>query len=497
MTQFRCGAEYRRALCDGRRIWVAGEGLIEDVTVHSTTRRVVDEYVTWFDRHSDPAWQEIVLTPPNTDGLRLPWGYVLPKTADDLSGMGRCFSKTAFPNAGSITHTPAYGHLVALGILIEVHKHSNSTQQTENITAYYQDLVRTGRFLTFAAGQAPIGYRLRAISTDRVALRIIRETDEGLVISGKIGMHTSAIFADDVYVGAHCGIEYLGERATFIVSVNAPGVTVVSRKPLTSDPNPFVAPLSSRYDELDGQLWLNNVVIRWDRVFLVDPSLELIVRWLFWHQLHCWLARADFTLGLALACTHAMGLIRDNSTVDYLVDLIIDVQTVRSCLTAAERDPQFMDTGYCYPNRCHLAAGSIAMLKARPRMNEILRILPGSSAIIVPSDRDLTEQEMAADMEEAFGGGGYTALQRSALLQMVRDLVSSPLEAREAAFELHGSGGMPAWRGRLRRGFERYNELANGVIRELGIPMPEIDVSSIGASPFATRLWTAGGQLSH
>jgi 4-hydroxyphenylacetate 3-monooxygenase len=30
--------------------------------------------------------------------------------------------------------------------------------------------------------------------------------------------------------------------------------------------------------------------------------------WLFWHQLYCWLSKAEFTLGLALACTHAMGL---------------------------------------------------------------------------------------------------------------------------------------------------------------------------------------------
>ena len=34
----RTGAEYREALHDGRRVWVLGEGLIEDVTVHPATR---------------------------------------------------------------------------------------------------------------------------------------------------------------------------------------------------------------------------------------------------------------------------------------------------------------------------------------------------------------------------------------------------------------------------------------------------------------------------
>jgi hypothetical protein len=34
------------------------------------------------------------------------------------------------------------------------------------------------------------------------------------------------------------------------------------------------------------------------------------VRWLIWHHLYGWLSKAEFTLGLALALTHAMGLVK-------------------------------------------------------------------------------------------------------------------------------------------------------------------------------------------
>ena len=78
-------------------------------------------------------------------------------------------------------------------------------------------------------------------------------------------------------------------------------------------------------------------------------------------------------------------------------------------------------------------------------------------------------------------------MQRSALLQMAWDHVSSALDGRDSAFELHASGGIPAWRGRLRRSFEGYNELANAVLRQLDLPMPEIEVSSIPAAPVAPR----------
>ena len=128
------------------------------------------------------------------------------------------------------------------------------------------------------------------------------------MLSGKVGMHTSPVYAEDVYIGAHSGVDRDGHRATFIVPVNAPGVTVVCRKVSARHANPFLAPLSSRFDELDGQLWLEEVAVPWDRVFLTEPSPDPIAAWCFWHQLYAWLAKAEFTLGLALADLDAAGV---------------------------------------------------------------------------------------------------------------------------------------------------------------------------------------------
>jgi aromatic ring hydroxylase len=483
----RTGNEYRDALHDGRRVWVVGEGLIDDVTLHPATRPMVDEYVAWYDRHHDPEWQGVLLAPSDGGGPRVPWAFTLPRTSADLRAMGRSYAETIFLTAGNMTHTPGYGNLIALGILDVVQQRNVSAEQIAAATAYRDLLVRTGRFLTFSAGAATIGYRLREDANDRAALRVVRETGAGLVLSGKVGMHTSPVYAEDVYIGAHSGVDRDGHRATFVVPVNAPGVTVVCRKVSARHANPFLAPLSSRFDELDGQMWLEEVLVPWDRVFLTEPSPDPIASWCFWHQLYAWLAKAEFTLGLALACTHAMGLKDHEPTIEHLIDLVIDVQTVRSCQTAAELDPDFSTAGYCVPGRSHVAAGSIAMQKGRQRMAEILRIVPGSSLVVAPSDKDLTSPEVGAGLEESFGGGQYTALQRAALLQLAADHVSSALDGRESAFELHANGGLPAWRARLRRSFTRYNELANGVLRALDLDMPAIDLDGLRAMPLPVR----------
>jgi aromatic ring hydroxylase len=222
-------------------------------------------------------------------------------------------------------------------------------------------------------------------------------------------------------------------------------------------------------------------------LFFLDANVDPIARWLFWHQLYCWLAKGDFALGLGLALADAMGLAQHGATVEMLVDMITDVQTVRTCLIAAELDPMFTPEGYCYPNHSHIAVGSIAMLNARQRLTETLRILPGSSLIVAPSDTDLASPEVGAGLEESFSGGGYTAKQRAALLQMAWDHVGSSLDGRESVYELHSNGGIPVWRSRLRRSFDRYNELANAVLKEISIEMPAVDVSSIPAAPMVAR----------
>jgi len=491
-TIIRTGAEYRDSLRDGRKVWIIGEGRVDELTTHPATRAMVDYYVDWYDHHCDPAWQDILLTPPDANRERIPLAFVVPQRADDLRRMGRSFAATIFPTAGNVTHTPAYGHLIALGILDAVQRRNLAPDDVATAATYRDWLAETGRFLTFSSGAATIGYRLRQDPNDRASLRLIKETDAGVVVRGKVGMHTSVPFAEEVYVGAGGAVICHGQRATFVVSVAAPGVTVVCRRIAARHQNPFLAPLSSRFDELDAQMWLDDVLIPWERVFLTEPSAEMsgpipldldrgegITSWLFWHQLYCWLSKAEFTLGLALACTDAMGLREHQQTVEYLVDLVAEVQTVRSCLAAAELDPMVTQEGYAMPGLVHIAAGSLAMLKARQRLTEILRMLPGSSLVMAPADTDLAVSEMAAGLEESFGGGGYTALQRSALLHLAWDHIASGLDGRESAFELHANGGIPTWRNRLRRWFNDYNALANSVLVSLNLDMPEIDLNSL------------------
>ena len=77
MSSMRTGADYRESLRDGRRVFVLGEGQVEDVPTHAATQAMVEEYVAWHDRHFDPKWQDTLLTPPDKNGKRSPVSDVL------------------------------------------------------------------------------------------------------------------------------------------------------------------------------------------------------------------------------------------------------------------------------------------------------------------------------------------------------------------------------------------------------------------------------------
>ncbi|AWB88282.1 hypothetical protein C2138_00815 [Salinibacterium hongtaonis] len=279
--------------------------------------------------------------------------------------------------------------------------------------------------------------------------------------TGRIAMHSASPFADDVYIRIGSGVTLGDHRAAFAVAVDSPGVRLMARKISARHENPFLAPLSSRFDELDAQMWLENVVVPWDRVFPTASAAsppaarpdQVTWAWTNWHQLYCLYAKGEFSLGLALALTDIMGQKGNPKTREHLTDMMVELEAVRSALVASELDPDWSSpTGIPSPNLRHLAAGSLRMMQNQRKLNEILRIIPGSSMVTAPSDAELADPVLAG-LEQSFGGGCYTALQRSAVLHLAWDHVSSALDARESAFELHANRGAGLWRTKTERSF--------------------------------------------
>ena len=470
-------------------MWVMGEGAVADVTTHRATSAMVNEYVRWYDRHFEAEWQDILLTSSKVNGAdgsgeRRPLAFTPPRTSEDLVRLGKALSAVLALSGGNMTHTPGYGVLILVGLVNVLTDLNHSEEEIEAAERYLESVIESGKFVTLAGAGSVIGTRMREDASQRVAIRLVRESDEGIVVSGKVQMQTATPFAEDLMIACRDDLpQGSGRYRWFIVPVNTPGLRVVARRMAARHENPFLGPLSSRFDELDAMAWLEDVFVPRERVFSAEPLLtnlgkrQSLFSWLLWHHTYGWLAKAELTLGLSLALTEVMGLKGIPQTIEQLVELTVAVQTTRTCLLASEMDPETTAAGHALPNQLHVGAAGINMLRVRQRMTEILRGLPGSSLINAPADTDFADPVMAAELEDAFGGGGYSGLQRAALLQLAWDQVSSGLDGRESAFELHASGGLGVWQRRVWNWFERRNELANGVQGLVDVDVPRMDLS--------------------
>jgi aromatic ring hydroxylase len=313
-----------------------------------------------------------------------------------------------------------------------------------------------------------------------------------------VGLATAVPYVDEIFIPAGGRPPALPEQSVwFAVPINAPGVRVFPRQPAARPEDPYLFPLSTRYDELDAQTEFNEVFVPWERVFAYrDPEFatataarDQLVAWLLWHHLLTYLARAEFSLGLALALVDTFKLQSNRGVVESIIDLVVATETIRTALRAAELDCTITPAGLACPNQMHLASGTLYIFQHRQRMAEIVRNIAGQGGQLAPSLEDLQDPEVGPSLERAFGGGGYSAAQRVALLHLAHDHVASALDAREAAFETHASLGESGWRMRVQRWFQSYNDLANGVVAVLGdMPkveaMPEIDLADLGRIGF-------------
>src|SRR5258708_29420780 len=119
------------------------------------------------------------------------------------------------------------------------------------------------------AARNPEFYQKQNIATP--TLRVVREDDDGVVISGMKMLATGAVFANEIWIGNLIPLapNQLAESITCAVPVNAPGLTLWSRKPFERHAScEFENPLTWRFDETDSMVMCEDVKVPWERVFV-------------------------------------------------------------------------------------------------------------------------------------------------------------------------------------------------------------------------------------
>ncbi len=446
----RTGAQFLAAIGDdGRRVYCDGE-LVRDVTAHPFFRGAAESIARLYDVAADPGNRELMTFPSPSTGAPVLRCYHVPKTIGDLAarrGMSRRWADESF---GLMGRTPDHvaGFLAGYAAKPSVFAEAGR-QYAENIAAYHEYARDNHLFLSYAIVPPQIDRSKPAHQQSDPALYagVVAERDGGVILKGAQQLGTGSVYCDAIYVSCIHPLAPGDENYAFAVTVpaNAPGVKIYTRRPYASGAtSDFDYPLSSRFDETDALIVLDDVFVPWEHVFCYRNIQLCRDQW--WrtpshsygnHQAQVrYGVKLRFLMGLAKRLCEITGNFSMPPVQIMLGEMAAFSTLVDSMVLAQEAQATIDPDGVVWPSKPALYSVMALQSEINPRLLNMMRELAGGSIIMLPSSRrDFDTPEIAADLERYISSPGFPARQRTAILKMAWDLIGSEFAGRHEQYE--------------------------------------------------------------
>ncbi len=446
----RTGAEYIKGLQEHpREVWIDGER-VQDVTTHPGLRNGVMSVAALYDMQHDPVMrEEMTFSSPST-GDAVGLSYLIPRTMEDLERRRNMMTRWAWASCGMMGRSPDFLNVIfsswagASGYFAQ-----DRPEFEKNVVNYHEFLRENDVALTHAL----VNLQRRRTSnpadtlTDEVALTVVKETDSGIVVRGSRVLATLGPISDEIaiYPVASHRLADTDNKQSFSFSIpcDTPGVKFLCRESFDLGRSPFNHPLGSRFEEMDSVVFFDNVFVPWERVFLLG-NVELCNGYAqgtnsdahTGHQVltRC-LVKAEFMLGLADLIVDTLGSGTIPHVQEQVAELIIQRDTLRACLRAAEADAAPNRYGVMSPALPPIRAGRTLFGRSiYPRMVEIIQLLGTSSLMALPAEADF-DADIASEVDQYLATDTTNARDRARLFHLAWDASCSSFSGRQVLYE--------------------------------------------------------------
>jgi 4-hydroxyphenylacetate 3-monooxygenase len=272
----RTGKEHLESLRDGRVVYIGSEK-VDDVTRHPAFRNAAQTVAALYDMKADPAnYAEMTY---EEDGGRHSIYYLRAKSRDDLQRRMIGHKRIADFTYGMFGRSPDHVASFVAGMAMKPDELIEPFANANNLLNYYKyardnDLYTVYAVLPPQAARNPEFYEKQNIPIP--TLQVVREEDDGVVISGMKMLATGAVFANEIWIGNVLPLapDQKKQAITCSIPCNAPGLQLWSRQPMEMNcRSEFDSPLSYKYDESDSLVLCDEVKVPWERVFIHDDAL--------------------------------------------------------------------------------------------------------------------------------------------------------------------------------------------------------------------------------
>jgi len=443
----KTGSEHLESLRDGRVVYIGSEK-VDDVTTHPAFRNAARSIAGIYDMKRDFSFQE---------GKEKFSAYFLKaKTREDLEKRTRVHRAIADMSHGLLGRSPDHVSSFVTGMAMNS---SVFGKFEKNLLAYYEKMRKEDLYGVYAvippqAARNPEFYTRQNIPVP--TLRVVREDDDGVVVSGMKMLATGAVFANEIWIGNLIPLapNQLAESITCAVPVGTPGVTLWSRKPFELHARcEFDSPLAWRFDETDSMVMCDNVKVPWERVFVhMDAVLarDIYIK----TPGHCYgnhqsnvrfHAKMQLIVGLASKIAQASGS-HEIPAVREVLGRLCALEAALGGMIAgqiqdAEDWPVVGNEGFKTFNRRYMYAALNWCTESHSSIIEALRELCGGGIFQMPADITVMhDPKLRAQFEQYWQTPQLAAVERMKLYKLAWDLIGSEFAGRHLQYEKFYAG---------------------------------------------------------
>ena len=449
----KTGSEHLESLRDGRRVYIGSE-LVEDVTTHDAFRNAASTFAMLYDRKNAPENREIMSF--EEDGERFSSWFLMPRSTDDLLKRMETHKRIAQWSHGLMGRSPDHVASFVTGLAMKPAMFDEINPGFgDNIVNYYKYMRSNDVFACYTVlppqgARKPELYERAGLKVP--TLRVTAEDDAGVTLNGMKMLGTSAIFSNETWVGNLLPLapDQQKESITCAVPLNAPGVAIWSRKPLSrAATSEFDSPLSWRFDESDAMVIFKDVKVPWEKVFVHDnPEMSRAIyvnspsHSMGNHQSNIrFLEKLKLIVGIAHKVVQSNGVEHIPAVQGVLGQLAAWQAGLEAMIHGQVHNGEELVPGYVNVNRRYMYAALHWCTTNYSQICDIVRELLGGGPFQMPADISvISDPEMRAIFEEFWAVPGQSAVGRMKLMKLAWDLLGSEFAGRHTQYEKFYAG---------------------------------------------------------
>jgi 4-hydroxyphenylacetate 3-monooxygenase len=476
-------ADLRRG---GRAIFVDGER-VGDPASHPAFKNGARTCARLLDYAAAPENRDrMTFTSPDTGGPV--WRcFQIPRSHDELRAKRVAAEAWAELTFGLMGRTPDHVSNFFAGFAAKPQFFAQGgAGYAENVVNFYKYIRDNHQYVVYAILPPQIDRSRPGHQQSDPTLHagVVKETDAGIVVTGGQQLATGAVFADWVQISCIRPLQP-GEEAhaiSVVVPIDAPGLKLYSRRAFAMQATSAEDyPLTSRFDETDCFVVLDNVHVPWEHVFIYRNPELCFKQW--WQTpSHCYgnhqaqarfATKLRFLLGLAKRMNEATGNDAAPQVAVEMGELAAYASVVENMLYSHEVVGPIDEEGVLWPSKPALYAVMALQSQINPHMINIVRELTGAAMITLPSSaKDFDNPDTRPDLERYFASRTLAARDRVRLMRLAWDFIGTEFANRHQQYEKFYGGAPYLVKMNM---YQAYDFARAGKMVDAALTLPEID----------------------